>query len=72
MRPAKVPPRATSTHIFFYGHDGPEPGMTFSQWYPSPFTHEDKAFPTAERKRHICHHSPELPLQTYVDRQADY
>lgn len=37
MKAAKLPPRVTDTHVFFFGYEGPEPECCFQQWYPSPF-----------------------------------
>ena len=41
LRAAKLPPKTTPTHVFFFGYEGPEPENTFQQWYPSPFKDAD-------------------------------
>jgi ribA/ribD-fused uncharacterized protein len=38
LKAAKLPPKVTDSHIFFFGYEGPEPEVCFQQWYPSPFT----------------------------------
>lgn len=54
MRAAKLLPKVTSTHVFFFGYEGPEPESCFQQWFHSPFTESSTTtrsplcFPTAE------------------------
>ena len=30
--------KRTSTHIYFFGYEGPDSEVCFQKWYPSPFT----------------------------------
>lgn len=38
---AKLPVKRTSTHIYFFGYEGPDPEVCFQQWYPSNFIDKD-------------------------------
>jgi len=52
IRAAALPVKRTTTHIYFFGYEGPDPEVCFQQWYPSTFIDKDLAgspsFPTSE------------------------
>ncbi|KUJ14361.1 DUF1768-domain-containing protein [Mollisia scopiformis] len=45
---AKLPVKRTSTHIYFFGYEGPDPEVCFQQWFPSHFEDGDLSFRTSE------------------------
>lgn len=52
MDAAKLPPKITDTHIFFFGYDVGYAEDCFQQWYPSEFVEpamENATFTTAEQ-----------------------
>ena len=52
MDAAKLPPKLTDTHIFFFGYDVGYPEDCFQQWYPSEFVEpamDNATFTTAEQ-----------------------
>ena len=38
LEAAKLPPKVTKTHIYFFGYEGPDPHVCFQQWFPCMFT----------------------------------
>jgi ribA/ribD-fused uncharacterized protein len=64
-----LPPKVTDTHVFFFGYDRPEPECCLQQWYPSPFSADEKQFHTAEQ--YMMYHKALLMGDTEVaDRIA--
>jgi hypothetical protein len=37
LKAAKLPPKVTDSHVFFFGYEGLEPEVCFQQWYLSAF-----------------------------------
>ena len=58
MEAAKLPPKVTPTHVFFFGYEGPEPENTCQQWYSSPFVDDSTSPPTHFRtaEHYMMHH----------------
>jgi hypothetical protein len=38
IRASSLPVKRTSTHIYFFGYEGPNPKVCFQKWYLSSFT----------------------------------
>jgi ribA/ribD-fused uncharacterized protein len=38
LKAAKLAPKVTDSHVFFFGYEGPEPEVCLQQWYPSQFS----------------------------------
>ena len=46
METVKLPPKATATHVFFFGYEGTDPENTFQRWDPSPYVDDSTSAPT--------------------------
>jgi hypothetical protein len=52
IRASSLQVKRTSTHIYFFGYEGPDPEVCFQKWYLSSFTDAEltgsPSFPTSE------------------------
>jgi ribA/ribD-fused uncharacterized protein len=63
IRASKLPVKRTSTHVYFYGWEGPDPEVCLQQWYPSAFTDKTlEGSPTFQTTEHYMMYRKALLL----------